>query len=29
MVDAGSEVDLWRLERVVGREVYGEEEDAS
>lgn len=29
MVDARSEVDLRRLEWVVGREVYGEEEDTS
>lgn len=27
MVDARREVDLRRLEGVVGREVYGEEED--
>lgn len=29
MVDAGSEVDLGRLERVVGREVNGQEEDTT
>ena len=29
MVDARGEVDLGRLEWVVGREVYGEEEDTS
>lgn len=29
VVDAGCEVDLWRLEGVVGREVDGEEEDAA
>lgn len=29
MVDARGEVDLRGLERVVGREVYGEEEDSS
>ena len=29
MVNARSEVDLRRLKGVVGREVYGEEEDAS
>lgn len=29
VVDAGGEVDLGRLEWVVGREVNGEEEDAS
>ena len=27
MVDARSEVDLWRLEWVIGGKVYGEEED--
>ena len=29
MVDAGSEVDLGRLEGVVGREVNGKEEDTA
>ena len=29
MVDAGCEVDLGWLERVVGREVDGQEEDAA
>lgn len=29
VVDAGCEIDLWRLEGVVGREVDGEEEDAA
>jgi hypothetical protein len=29
MVDSGCEVDLRRLERVVGWEVYGKEEDAA
>lgn len=29
MVDARSKVDLRRLEWIVGREVYGEEEDTS
>jgi hypothetical protein len=29
VVDAGGEVDLWGLERVVGREVDCEEEDAT
>lgn len=29
VVDARSEVDLGRLEWVVGREVYGKEENAS
>ena len=29
VVDAGGEVDLGRLEGVVGREVDGEEEDTS
>ena len=29
MVDAGSEVDLRRLEWVIGGEVDGQEEDAS
>lgn len=29
MVDACSEVDLWRLEWVIGGKVYGEEEDTS
>lgn len=29
MVDAGGEVDLWRLERVVCGEVDREEEDAA
>lgn len=29
VVDAGGEVDLWRLERVVGREMDGKEEDAA
>ena len=29
VVDAGGEVDLWRLEWVVGREVNSEEENAS
>lgn len=29
MVDAGGEVDLRGLERVVGREVDGEEEDTA
>ena len=29
VVDAGREVDLWWLERIVGREVNGEEENAS
>lgn len=29
VVDAGSEVDLGRLERVVGREVNGQEEDTA
>ena len=29
MVDTGSKVDLWRLERVVGREMNCEKEDAA
>ena len=29
VVDTRSEVDLGRLERIVGRKVYGEEEDTS
>ena len=29
MIDSGSEVDLRRLEGVVGREVDGQEEDAA
>ena len=29
MVDARSEVDLWRLKWVIGGKVYGEEEDTS
>ena len=29
VVDAGGEVDLWRLEGVVGGEVDGEEEDTA
>ncbi len=29
VVNAGGEVDLWWLERIVGREVNGEEENAS
>ena len=29
VVDAGGEVDLWRFERVVGREVDCKEKDAA
>lgn len=29
MIDSGCEIDLRRLERIVGWEVYGKEEDAA
>ena len=29
MIDSGCEIDLWRLERIVGWEVYGKEKDAA
>jgi len=29
VIDAGCEIDLWRLERIVGWEVYGKEKDAA
>ena len=29
VVDAGCEIDLWRLEGIIGREVNCKEEDAA
>ena len=29
MVNSGREIDFWRLERIVGREMYRQKEDTS